>query len=143
MDNENFAKLNLTLVKALKEKVREIENMNNELDTIVEKLPACILIVDRNKKIRKANEFTLKLTGHTAESEMIGKVCHDCICPAEEGKCPILDLGQNVDKSRKIVLTKDGRNIPVLKSVIPIVLNKKEVLLEVFIEIPEKGDLKV
>ena len=33
--------------------------------------------------------------------EILGKICHKFICPAEEGLCPITDLGQAVDNTEQ------------------------------------------
>ncbi len=66
------------------------------------------------------------------------KVCHQLVCPAEEGKCPILDLGQKVDFSEKILLCSGGARLPILKSVSNIDLEGETVLLETFLDISER-----
>jgi PAS domain S-box-containing protein len=67
-----------------------------------------------------------------------GSVCHRFICPAELGKCPVTDLGQTVDSSERVLLTKGGERIPILKSVVRTTLGGKEVLIESFIDITER-----
>lgn len=108
------------------------------LRQILESLPFGVMIIGKDKKLRFANKITVDLTGFASEEEMKNIICHTFLCSAEVGKCPILDLEERVDKSERVLLTKDGRHIPILKSVVPIVLNGEEVLLESFIDITEK-----
>ena len=61
------------------------------------------------------------------------------VCPAEEHACPITDLGQEVDRSDRVVLCADGkRTIPVIKSVKRISLGGRDKLLETFIDITDR-----
>jgi two-component system sensor histidine kinase HydH len=59
------------------------------------------------------------------------------VCPAEEGRCPITDLGRNVDNAERVLLRVDGTATSILKSVTAI-LNGQEYLLESFIDISER-----
>ena len=107
------------------------------IKTILERVPFGVIIVDRDKKIRDVNEAALKIIG-AEKKKIVGEICHQNICPAEVGQCPILDLGKTVDKSEKIALGPGGKKIPILKTVIPITLENEEVLLEAFIDITER-----
>jgi PAS domain S-box-containing protein len=69
---------------------------------------------------------------------VVGSVCHRFICPAESGRCPVMDLGQTVDSSERVLLTLRGEKIPILKSVIATTLGGKKVLIESFIDITER-----
>lgn len=60
------------------------------------------------------------------------------ICPADEGKCPIIDLNQKVNHSERILLDVNGNNIPIIKNVVPVNLNGRDCLLESFIDIQER-----
>jgi hypothetical protein len=65
-------------------------------------------------------------------------VCHEYICPAEEGQCPITDLEQDLDNAESELLTADGRRIPILKTVVSVTLAGREHLLESFLDITER-----
>ena len=120
--------------------IQATEALKKALETtnkILECMPFGVIIVDRNKKIRRANRIALDMMS-ARETDILGKICHDCICPAQKDKCPILDLGKTVDKSEKIVLEVGGKEIPVIKSVIPIELDGEDVLLEAFVDISER-----
>ena len=67
--------------------------------------------------------------------EIIGRMCHDHVCPAEKGKCPITDLGQEIDHSERCVLNRSRKKVPIIKTVKWITFNGKSHLLESFLDI--------
>ncbi|MBU4139562.1 MAG: PAS domain S-box protein, partial [Euryarchaeota archaeon] len=109
------------------------------LQTMLDSMPYGIIMIGMDdKKILKANLAALGMMGYGYEEEIAGLICNKVLCPAEDGKCPIIDLKQKVDKSEKILITKDGRRIPILKSVVCVNLAGREVLLEAFLDISER-----
>jgi len=68
----------------------------------------------------------------------VGHLCHDSLCPAKKDECPVLDFDNTIDNDERVLLHADGREIPILKTVVPIELNSEEVLLEVFMDITEQ-----
>lgn len=107
---------------------------------VVESIKFGMVIVGRDRLIRRANETALKMMGLTSEDEIVGRVCHNNICPADVGKCPILDLGLKVDLSEKVLLTGNGHTVPILKTVTPVVIDGEELLLETFVDITALKD---
>jgi PAS domain S-box-containing protein len=93
-----------------------------------------ILIIDaRSHEILDANPAALRLIG--AESgKVIGKVCHDYICPAENGQCPITDRHQTVDNSERTLITAKGKQVPIIKNVVPFRFRGRSCLLETFFD---------
>ncbi len=118
---------------------KEVLERNIELENIIRTLPTGVVLIDeQNHKIINANPLALEMFGMEKE-EITGKICHKFICPAEKGKCPITDLGQEVDHSERALIRADGSELPILKSVVHINLNGRKCLLESFIDI---SDLK-
>jgi nitrogen fixation/metabolism regulation signal transduction histidine kinase len=110
--------------------------------TILENMPVGVVVVGRDKKIRLVNHAALEMMKIGEGKTIIGSICHDNICPAQEGKCPIYDLGQTVDNSEKILLTSENEAVLILKTCIPILLEGEEVLLETFIDIAERKEFE-
>jgi PAS domain S-box-containing protein len=108
------------------------------LTHIFESVRAGIIIIDtETHQIVDANPFALAMIRESKE-DCIGKVCNSFICPAQPGECPILDLGQSVDKSERVLLTKGGGRIPIIKYVVPLVLDGRPCLLETFVDITDR-----
>ena len=122
--------------KQAEEALRKSED---KLDAICSSVHTGIIVIDaESHTIVDANPYAVSLIGVSADT-IAGKVCHEYICPAEEGKCPITDLGQTVVSSESILLSIDGERIPILKRVTSLDMDDKKYFLESFIDI---SDLK-
>lgn len=116
---------------------RNIEPQAKEtyLRTLLDTVPAGILVVDaETRRILDLNRHALQLSGRTVE-ELVGCVCNTVVCPAKENACPILDLGQTVDQSERVLLNGQGEKVPILKSVVPGMRDGRKVLVESFVDI--------
>jgi PAS domain S-box-containing protein len=83
------------------------------------------------------NDKALEMIG-AGRDIVVGSVCHQFICPAEPGKCPVTDMGQRVNCSDRILLNHQGEHIPIFKSVVRTTLRGKDVLIESFVDITER-----
>jgi PAS domain S-box-containing protein len=129
-----------------KQLVREKELLSEsegKLKVIFNSIQTGIVIVDPvTHIIVEANPVAIRLIGLPAE-EIIGKVCQQFICPADIGKCPITDLGNEVDNAERVLLTAKGEKVPIIKTVMPIYLDGRKHLLESFIDITERKKAEV
>jgi PAS domain S-box-containing protein len=97
-----------------------------------------LLMVDsETHTIADANQSALTMIG-LSRNEVIGKVCHQFICPAEKGQCPVTDLGRTVDHTERILIASSGKPIQILKSVNPVMIRGRTYLLESFIDITQR-----
>jgi PAS domain S-box-containing protein len=117
----------------ISEKHRAQELSEQKFRTIWENVQAAIIVVDaQSHTILAANPEAERLFG-CPEREIIGRTCHAFICPAEVGKCPVTDLNQTVDHSERILLTRNGERLPVMKTVSRASVSGRDVLVENFI----------
>jgi len=118
--------------------------LNEEfLQQLLNSIAAGVLLVDpQTREIVDINDFALRLTGRT-RGEVIGKTCHKLTCPSEVHNCPILDLHQSRDMSRRKLLTKDGSEVPIMKSVTFINKGGRELFLETFVDISEAEKARI
>ena len=122
----------------VKDKTRQIRRSKAILQTILDTMPYGVVMLGMDKVIRYANQTALALMGYTSQDDVQGQVCHDTFCPSLKDKCPIVDLGQDMDRSERLLSTKAGKKIPILKSAIQLTLDDEPVLLESFIDITER-----
>ncbi|HAU37750.1 MAG TPA: hypothetical protein DCX07_08545 [Phycisphaerales bacterium] len=112
------------------------------LRTVLDNVQTGIFIIDESTHtILDANTMALQLVG-LSRDQVVGFPCHQHICPAEVGKCPITDLDQCVDHSERMLLTGGGEKIPVIKTVVPLTLKGRPCLLESFVDIRDRKRLE-
>jgi len=117
---------------------KALQESETRLNTILDAVQMGIVIIDPTTRvIVEANPSALEMLGAPKE-QVVGAVCHQYICPAARGHCPIADYGQNVDNSERVLLKANGERIPILKTVTPIMLDGRAHLLESFVDISEQ-----
>ncbi len=110
------------------------------LKTVLDTVQAGIVVIDPETHIIVgANAAAGKMVGAPRE-QILGSSCQKFICPAEEGECPITDLGQNLDNAEQVLLTASGGKVPILKTVVSVILAGREHLLESFLDITERKE---
>jgi PAS domain S-box-containing protein len=116
---------------------QETKQREAQQKEILEAVPAGIILIDpATHKIADVNPTAARLFGAPKDS-IIGSVCHQFICPAAVGSCPITDLGKSVDNAERVLLTADGTSRLILKSASKITLEGHAYLLESFIDVVE------
>lgn len=139
--NYKNQKMFLTFYKDITERKRIEEALRqneNYLKTIFNFVQTGVMIVDpETRKIIDVNPVIIKAFGADRD-KIVGAICHQYICPAEKGKCPIIDLGQTVDNAERVLVKANGERMPVIKTVVPIILNNRKFLLESFTDITEQ-----
>ncbi len=106
--------------------------------TIMDSVDAGIILIDpETHAIQAINSAAADLFGAPAD-DAIGKICHEYLCPAEMGRCPITDLAQEVERSERVLIKADKSRLAILKTVKRIMLNGRPLLLESFMDITER-----
>ncbi|MBU0945268.1 MAG: response regulator [Proteobacteria bacterium] len=120
----------------------KLEANEKLLTTLLDRLPVGMVLIDAcNHTISRVNPYATSMIG-TSAGEILGMTCHHYICPAERGKCPITDLGKEVEETERILLTALGYEIPIIKTVVPVTLEGTEYLLEVFVDISDIKEME-
>jgi len=120
--------------KEAEEALRESEE---RLKIILDSIQTGVVVIDpETHTIIDVNPVAEKMIG-VPKDQVVNKVCHKYICPAEKGKCPITDLGQTFDRSERVLTKADGTSIPILKTVGTVMLAGRKHLLESFLDITE------
>jgi len=125
-----------------KRQERRVRQAREALQVLIDSMPFGIIITGKDRRIRHANQAALASMGYDSGGEVRGRICHETMCPADADTCPILDQGQDLDRSERLLVTKEGRHVPILKSVVPVNLGGDEVLLEAFVDITKQKQLE-
>ena len=121
-----------------KQMEKAIQDSEKQLSSILDSVLTGIIIINADTfEIIDANPAALSMIG-TRRERLIGKKCYHHLCPAAIGKCPILDLGQEIDYSERTLIDKDGNELPILKSVSVQVINGRRCLIESFVDITDR-----
>jgi PAS domain S-box-containing protein len=142
---QNLAHSINKMSQSIHEKINESKQAEQELirshevlKTILDRSPFGVAVIGRDRKIRWANHYVYTLVGMKDATGLFGKECGEYFCTALQKECPILDWGQMVNNSERILRRQDGMEIPILKTVIEIEMNGESVLLETFVDITER-----
>ncbi len=96
-----------------------------------------VLIDAGTHEIIDLNPAAARMMG-TTRDQILHKVCHQFICPSEDGKCPITDLHQEVDNTERVLLAADGKKVDIIKYVVPFNFHGRACLLETFLDNTER-----
>ncbi|MBW2107038.1 MAG: PAS domain S-box protein [Deltaproteobacteria bacterium] len=117
------------------EKVRQGEA---RLKTILDSIQTGVVVIDAETHvIVDVNPVAAELIGKPRE-DMVGRRCYNFICPVDQGMCPVSDLGEEIHKSEYVHINAEGNAIPVIKTVVPVVLNGRKHLIDCFVDITER-----
>ena len=107
-------------------------------NAILQGVQAGVVVIDvESHTILDMNQSAARIIGVNRD-EAIGVVCHEYICPAERGRCPVTDLGQKVDNAVRTL----ANGISVLKSVVPFQRGDRQYLLESFVDVTERIEIE-
>ena len=107
------------------------------LKTIFNSVQTGLVITDPViNTIVDANPAAIRLIGKK-KSDILGSVCNSFVCHSNPN-CQMEGTGKNTDFSECVLITPDGRKIPILKTAIPVVISGKSLLLESFLDITDR-----
>jgi len=120
--------------------IETIKDRERTLQLILDSIPTGIMMIDREKKcVINANTAARNLIGCQGRN-LSGVSCQDLFCLSPGTGCPITDEDGNIkiDFLEKQLRKDNGEILPILKSVVPLHLNGRDVFIESFIDISER-----
>ena len=123
----------ITDIKKVNELLQEsLDNTEN----ILESLPIGIIVVNKDKQIRRVNSKALSIIGKSRD-EILHKKCYSTFCPETKDHCP-WNSGQKIESLEKMIIGSHDKKIPVIKTVVPIKFHEEDVLVEAFVDLREQ-----
>jgi PAS domain S-box-containing protein len=81
------------------------------MKSIIENILSGVILIDgETHLITDVNPVAEEMIG-LPRAQIVGKICHEFVCPAEKGNCPISDLGETVNRSERVLIDKEGTKI--------------------------------
>ncbi|MHB8163061.1 MAG: PAS domain S-box protein [Methanoregula sp.] len=105
---------------------------------IFNRIQTGIILIDPDTHvIVDANPIAELILG-ASKDDLINRTCHEFICPAKEGTCPITDLNASIINEEGKFLNKKGEMVDILRTVARVTITGKEYLLESFMDISDR-----
>jgi len=118
----------------------QLREQQQQLKMVLDSVLVGVVVVDpETHLILQTNRVANDLFGLN-EDEIVGRECHDFICPSQKGNCPITDQHQKVDLNERVLLTSSRRQLPIIKTVVRNNINGKDCLIESFIDISKQRE---
>ncbi|MDZ7270913.1 MAG: PAS domain-containing protein [candidate division KSB1 bacterium] len=112
-----------------------LRESEDHLRTLVDSTVAGIITIDaKTHKVVGVNRAAAGLIG-LPEEQILGKPCHQFLCPTEPGQCPVTDLGRELDYAESTLLTAHGEALPIIKTVVTVRRRGKTLLVESFLNV--------
>ena len=125
----------ITQRKRMEMELKESDEFHRQL---MSNLSMGVVIIDPlTRIIENVNDAAAAMFG-ALKGKIIGNRCHSFLCPAQEGHCPVCDLGKEVDNSEKTLLCADGGKRSIIKTVKKTNVKGQQKLLECFVDITEQ-----
>ncbi len=136
-DTEHLLDCLIRLIDEHKLMESTLREYSDYLSEILDSQDVGVTIIDlETHEILFINKKGARMYKATKE-EIIGKVCHGFICPTLCGNCTLSNEETNLSSTEKILIDKDGHQIPILKSVVHSLFNGRKCLIESFVDITE------
>ncbi|NMB77764.1 MAG: PAS domain S-box protein [Methanomicrobiales archaeon] len=109
---------------------KELIASETYLKTIFNSVQTALVIIDpETHRIFDLNPAAVALIGADRDA-LINTPCQQGICPIKAGRCPITDMHLQFVNTEQLVITTNGKKIPVTKTIVPVTIAGKKYLLE-------------
>jgi len=114
-----------------------LQESYKRMETALFSLPTGVMIIDtETHEIIEANPQAILMIGSPLE-QIIGSKYHQFICPAEEERSLITDLGIPSNSSEGKLITVAGEMVPIHQTVIPVIIDDRGCSIVNFFDIRE------
>jgi PAS domain S-box-containing protein len=131
------------LEKEASDRIRAEEALRESevrLKTVLDTIQAGIVVIDPDSHIIVGVNAAAGKMISAPRQHILGRLCHEFICLDDKDQCPVTDRGQILENEESVLLTANGEQVPILKTVVSVALEGREHLLESFLDITERKE---
>lgn len=120
----------------------EARNREKNLNEILNSIAAGIMIVDlETHVITEINPTAARMIGAPKEA-IVGRECWNFVCPSSTNCCPFIDKEIKMESFERVLIDVNGVEIPILKTIVPVVISGRLQYLETFLDITEQKKME-
>ncbi len=114
---------------------QQVEKENRQrIETVLSSIICGTLLIDAETHIiADVNPTAIEIIGLPKE-KIVGNVCYDLLFPVQKEECSALNFSNIKSKSESILVNADGKEIPVLISIVHVSLSDKKYLVASFVD---------
>lgn len=124
------------MVTSLNQNIIDKDGLLHWSKSLFNSIQVGILVVDvETKIIVDINPAAALMIGSSRE-DIVGSQCTSCCsCLSKTGKCPIIDLGIDVENELHVLNRKDGSKLDILVTITSSILNGRKFLVKSFVDV--------
>lgn len=127
----------VSLLNERKKNLQNLKDANATIQSLFDAVPVGVILINKEKIIKRVNNMALNLFEAENKEDIVNQSCHICFNLHSSFNCPA-DTNKPIIKKELTILTKKGKQIPIIKNVIPIKINNEDFLLEAFMDISKQ-----
>jgi PAS domain S-box-containing protein len=106
-------------------------------EQIIDSMPFGIILVGKNRTIRRVNNAALDILKSTKEA-VLNAQCDERICNTCINGCDVFERKKGFSNREQMIVSSNGEEIPVLKSAIFIHHQEEDLVLEAFVDLRDR-----
>lgn len=110
--------------------------------SLLENVPFGVLLTDKNsQRIVAVNAYAARLVGKN-RGEIEGTICGDTFCCQDAKRCLSGNVEKNMDLLERVLISAEGQQVHVLRSVLEVNIEDTAYLLDCFVDISDRKILE-
>jgi len=98
-------------------------------------IQAGILVIDVETRVIVDINYAAALMIGSSREDIVGSSCTTYCCLCKNEKCPVIDLGMDIESGSYVLTRKDGSKLDILVSITSLILYDRKFLIESFVDV--------
>ena len=126
----------IEIMAGLNQDIIDKEKLLHWSKSLFNSIQVGILVVDVETKIVvDVNPAAALMIGSRRE-DIVGSPCTShCSCMSKDGKCPVIDLGMDIEDKLYVLNRKDGSKLDILVTITSSILDNRKFLIKSFVNV--------